>query len=133
MTFAEPMAERVVEIAYQGDGATVTNPYAFAGVEISKTGGDVVVTSVIAEPVKYRLSGSATAGSFKIYSDADYTLELNDVTLVNDDGAAINMQSKATATIRVSGDVQLDDAATYNTPSGEKEKGAVYCLSLIHI
>ena len=26
MTFAEPMAERVVEIAYQGDGATVTNP-----------------------------------------------------------------------------------------------------------
>ena len=127
MTFAEPMAERVVEIAYQGDGATVTNPYAFAGVEISKTGGDVVVTSVIAEPVKYRLSGSATAGSFKIYSDADYTLELNDVTLVNDDGAAINMQSKATATIRVSGDVQLDDAATYNTPSGEKEKGAVYC------
>ncbi|MGM9846062.1 MAG: carbohydrate-binding domain-containing protein [Muribaculaceae bacterium] len=129
MTFGEPMSERVVEIAYQGDDATVTNPYAFAGVDISKSGGDVVVTSVIASPVTYRLSGIATAGSFKIYSDADYTLELNGVVLANDDGAAINMQSKAAATISVSGDVQLDDAATYNTPAGEKEKGAVYCRS----
>ena len=127
MTFGELMSERVVDIAYHGDDATVTNPYAFAGVDISKSGGDVVVTSVIDAPVTYRLSGIATAGSFKIYSDADYTLELNGVTLVNDDGAAINMQSTAAATISVSGDVQLDDAATYNTPAGEKEKGAVYC------
>ncbi len=118
----------VVEIVYSGTDAAVVNPFAFEGVEISKAGGDVTVTSTIDREVEYRLSGTATEGSFKIYSESAITVSLDGVNLTNSDGAAINIQSKAAVSVVLEDGTtsSLVDGSKYSTPSGEDEKGCFF-------
>lgn len=49
--------------------------------------------------VQYRLTGSTTDGSFKIYSVEKYGLTLDGVSIANSDGAAINSQCKKKMTL----------------------------------
>jgi trimeric autotransporter adhesin len=107
---------RIISITYNGSTVVVVNPLAFEGVTVLVNGADVTVTSTLdSTDVTYRLAGNTSDGSFKIYSDHAFTLELNGVSITNADGSAINIQShKAVYTRLTDGTTNtLSDAANY--------------------
>lgn len=111
-----------VKITFNGTTATVEN--AVTGVTVTTSGADVTVTSTVAE-VAYEVTGSTTDGMLKIYSDKKYKLTLNGVSIKNNDGPAINIQSGKRAFIVLSGTNTLEDGATYAT-STEDQKGTFF-------
>ena len=119
---------KIVQITYQGNSVQVINPLAFEGVDVEMDGADVTVVATSLDPeVVYQLQGQTTAGSFKLYSESAYTLQLNGVSLVNPDGPAINIQAKQTGSVVVMGGTNniLADGASYADPplgaDGEEE------------
>lgn len=119
-------AQEVITINYNGTDAEIVNPYAFQGVSITKTGGDVVVNSTSTSELTYQLTGTASSGSFKIYSDTKFVLNLNSVNITNNDGAAINIQTGKKCTVNLTGSSALCDAASYTTVTGEDQKGCFF-------
>lgn len=119
-------ASTVVEVKYNGSDAEIINPFAFEGVTITKIGADVIVTSTSTSEITYLLTGTTTTGSFKVYSDKKFTLDMNNVSITNDDGAAINIQTGKKCTVNLIGTSTLVDAASYTTVSGEDQKGCFF-------
>jgi|GEM_PF-543342 len=119
-------AKTVVTVAYNGTDAVVVNPFAFEGVSVEKVGGDVIVRSTSLEELTYELSGSTTSGSFKIYSDTKFILNLNNASITNNDGAAINIQTGKKCTVNLIGTSTLTDAASYTAVTGEDQKGCFF-------
>ena len=115
-------AQNVVSVKYSGTDAAIVNPYAFEGVSVEKNGGDVIIRSTSSEELTYDLSGTTTSGSFKIYSDKKFILNLDNVSITNNDGAAINIQSGKKCTVNLVGTSSLTDASSYATVSGEDQK-----------
>ncbi|HEY1196566.1 carbohydrate-binding domain-containing protein [Flavobacterium sp.] len=111
-----------VKITYNGTTATVEN--AVTGVTVASSGADVTITSTVAE-VAYEVTGTTTDGMLKIYSDKKYKLTLNGVSIKNNDGPAINIQSGKRAFIVLSGTNTLEDGTTYAT-STEDQKGTFF-------
>lgn len=111
-----------VKITFNGTTARVEN--AVTGVTVTTSGADVTVTSTVAE-VAYEITGSTTDGMLKIYSDKKYKLTLNGVSIKNNDGPAINIQSGKRAFIVLSGTNILEDGAAYAT-STEDQKGTFF-------
>jgi len=109
-----------------GAAVSITNPLASAGVTVTESGGDVIVTST-ATGVEYQLSGTTTNGSLKVYSDKKFKMTLNGVAISNNDGPAINIQSSKRAFIVVADNTTntLADGAAYAT-STEDMKGAFF-------
>ena len=124
VTLGDP--ETVVTINYDGTDAEVVNPFAFEGVTVTKAGADVVVTSTSLNEITYQLTGTTTTGSFKIYSDTKFNLALNSVSITNDNGAAINIQTGKKCTVSLTGTSTLVDAASYSTVAGEDQKGCFF-------
>lgn len=117
-----------VTIVYSSGGATITNPYSAQGVTVTTSGADVIVESTISgTEINYVLQGSSSDGSLKIYSDYKFGLGLNGVDLINNDGPAINIQSKQVATVVLTGGTtnRLIDNNTYAT-STEDQKGTFF-------
>ena len=119
-------AQNVVSVKYSGTDAAIVNPYAFEGVSVEKNGGDVIIRSTSSEELTYDLSGTTTSGSFKIYSDKKFILNLDNVSITNNDGAAINIQSGKKCTVNLVGTSSLTDASSYATVSGEDQKGCFF-------
>lgn len=115
-----------VTIAF-GSTVTITNPLSAAGVTITESGGDVVITSTV-KAVEYILSGTTTSGSVKIYADNKFKLTLNGVSIVNNDGPAINIQSSKRAFVVLADNTtnSLTDAASYTAVGGEDMKAAFF-------
>lgn len=124
VTFGD--SETIVTINYDGDDAEIVNPFAFKGVTITKTGADVVVTSTSLSEITYQLTGTTATGSFKIYSDKKFQLDMNSVSITNDDGAAINIQTGKKCTVNLIGTSNLVDAGSYTSVSGEDQKGCFF-------
>ncbi len=133
MTFFDK--DNVVEINYNGTDASVVNPLAFAGVSITNVGADITVNSTSTTEVEYRLTGTATDGSFKIYSPTKFILSLNGVNITNADGAAINSQCKKKMTLKLADGTTnyLTDGSTYNTTDGEDMKGTLFSEGKIDV
>lgn len=119
-------ASSIVEINYNGTDAEIVNPFAFEGVTVTKTGADVVVTSTSINELSYKLTGTTTSGSFKIYSDTKFILDLNSVSITNNDGAAINIQTGKKCTVQLTGTSNLTDASSYVAVTGEDQKGCFF-------
>lgn len=119
-------ASSIVEIKYNGSDAEIINPFAFEGVEVTKNGADVIVTSTSTSEITYELTGTTTVGSFKVYSEKKIILNLNNASITNDDGAAINIQTGKKCTVNLIGTSTLIDAASYTTVSGEDQKGCFF-------
>lgn len=117
-----------IKISYGSDGVKVLNPKAFEGVTIAVDGDDVVVTSTTSEELEYVLSGASTDGMFKIYSDKKFKLTLNGLTLTNNDGPAINIQSgKKTTLTLADGTVNtIADGAKYTACGDEDMKATLF-------
>ena len=117
-----------IEISYGSDGVKVLNPKAFEGVNIAVDGDDVEVTSTTSEELEYVLSGASTDGMFKIYSDKKFKLTLNGLTLTNNDGPAINIQSgKKTTLTLADGTVNtIADGAKYTACGDEDMKATLF-------
>lgn len=111
-----------------GSAVTISNPLEGKGVSVAVDGANVVVTSTLSE-VSYTLSGSTSNGSFKIYSDKKFKLTLNGVSITNNSGPAINIQSSKSAFIELADNTSntLADGATYATaPNDEDMKGTLF-------
>lgn len=109
-------AMKSVFIHYDGDNVTVDNPLTAAGVAVSTTGGMVTVTSTsLVSHLNFVLSGSSTNGNFKIYSDSPFNVLLNNLSLTNPAGPALNSQSERQMNIiLVEGTINnLSDGTTY--------------------
>lgn len=119
-------ASSIVEVNYNGTDAEIVNPFAFEGVTVTKTGADVVVTSTSTQELTYQLTGTTTSGSFKVYSDKKFILNMNSVSITNDNGAAINIQSGKKCTVVLNGTSNLVDATSYTTVTGEDQKGCFF-------
>jgi hypothetical protein len=116
-----------VLITYDGDRATIVNPYAFEGLTITTDGADVTVNNTVEQKFTYRLTGTTTTGSFKVYSVYQQEIVLDNVSLTNDNGSAINVQGKkASISVKKGTESTLCDSKKYNTPEGEDEKGTIF-------
>jgi len=124
ITFGENSSTIVVN--YNGTMASVLNPLAFEGVDVVVNGADVVVYSTTeTRDINYLLTGTATDGTFKIYSEKRFNLLLNGVDLTNPDGSAINIQAdnKVSVALMDGTTNRLVDGTNYSTPpvNGEGE------------
>lgn len=110
-----------------GSSVTVTNPDE-SGISVSIDNNDVVVTST-SKNVIYKLEGETSNGMFKLYSDNKYAIFLDNVTLTNTDGPAINVQSKKRGFV-ISADNStntITDGSSYATAVNEEDqKGTIF-------
>jgi hypothetical protein len=117
-----------VIINYSSDKVNITNPYSNQGVSITVDGYCVTVSSTIKNTeINYILSGNCTNGMFKLYSDYNFGIVLNGVSIINTNGPAINIQSEKNGILYL---VPLTnnravDSKVYPS-STEDQKGAIY-------
>lgn len=125
--------DTIVIIFSNSDNATVNGASMEQSVSISGNGVTIVNNS--SKAINYHLSGTTSNGFLKIYSGKKQIIELDNVSITNTSGAAINVQgptdspSSGKATYFVlSGSNSLADGSSYtNTPSDEDEKAALFC------
>ncbi|MGF7080119.1 carbohydrate-binding domain-containing protein [Mucilaginibacter sp. UYCu711] len=109
-------------------GATATiSPAATTGVTITQSNGDVVINST-ATGVAFVVTGTTANGSVKVYSDKKFKLTLNNASITNLDGPAINIQSSKRAFIVVADGTTntLADGPTYTPFGSEDMKGTFF-------
>ena len=130
---ANTVFTQTVGVAFSTNGnAVVTGTDEDFTVTIS--GNDVTIVYAGEEYVMYELSGTTNDGFFKLYSAKKQGITLNDVSIINPNGAAINVQgptadpSKGKRTfIVLNGENALADGTTYtDTPATEDEKAAMF-------
>lgn len=123
------MLDPKVYVTFTETSAQIVNPYKELGVNVSVQGNDVIVTSTSSvSDINYVLSGSTTDGMFKIYSSIKFNLVLNGVSITNNDGPAINVQSskKITVTLPQGSTNILTDGVNYITIPNEDQKAAFF-------
>lgn len=118
--------DRTITITFNAGGTASVSGDANGIVSVS--GNHVIVDNTgTTEKVRYELSGSATDGSFKVYSNNKQAFVLNGLSLTNPNGAAINNQGKKRCFVVVNGTNTLADGSSYTaTPSDEDEKAAFF-------
>jgi hypothetical protein len=79
----------MITITYGGSDASVSGDYYGY---VSVKGNAVTVNNTGTENIVYKLTGSASNGSFKLYSEKKQAILLSDLTLTNPDGAVLNNQ-----------------------------------------
>lgn len=81
-----------IYIIYNGQQATIINPFASAGVTITDSSGHVTATSVYPDPdLKYNILGTTTNGSLNLTSTESVRLIMSQATITNPNGAAITL------------------------------------------
>ena len=94
---------------------------------VSVEGNKVTVNNTaFTDKVAYILTGSSSNGFFKTYSNNKQSFTLEDLTLTNPSGAAINNQGKKRCFVVLSRTNTLKDGSTYDTPAEEDEKAAFF-------
>lgn len=109
-----------------GSSMSVTNPLDGNGVSVTQSDGDVIIKST-AKNVEYVLSGTLTNGCVKVYSDYKLKMTLNGASITNNDGPALNIQSKKRIFIVLADNTEnkLVDGSSYSS-SDEDQKGALF-------
>lgn len=113
-----------VVVRYEGNQVQVSIPATVSGVTAQVNGAHVTLTSTnTTDELEYVLQGNSTAGSLLYYGDYKCKFYLNNLNLVSDQGAAIDIQcGKRIEMILQEGTVNsLQDAA------GGTQKAALNC------
>ena len=126
-------ADRTVTIVFSTSG-TASVSGTGSGVTATVNGNDVTITNSGDSKIMYILSGTTTDGFLKIYSGRKQSISLNNASITNSRGAAINVQGLAETPNKgkrvdliLNGNNMLHDGSTYSlTPSGEDEKAALF-------
>ena len=122
---------RVITITFNETGVkTTTLP---TGITATINGGHIVINSTLGK-IGYRVNGTCSNGSLKIYSDKKFQIMMQSLNLTNPQGPAINIQSGKTVylTLLTNSNNTLCDGAEYNAPTvgnnGEEEdqKGTLF-------
>ena len=106
---ATPQPGDAVTITYNGNTASIVNPYANDGVSVSSNGADVTVNAT-KTGVTYFVTGSSTNGSLAIYSNSAYELTLNTLNLTSNSTAAINLATENNVTLTLEGTSTIADS-----------------------
>ena len=117
-----------VSVTFSAAGASVSGFEDASGdFTVSTTGNHVTLTYKGTEPVLYKLSGTASDGSFKLYSEKKQALLLSGLSLTNPAGAAIDNQSGKRTYVILEGSNSLSDSASaaYST-TGDEDMKAVF-------
>lgn len=111
------------------DGETAKSENTVEGATVTVNGAHVTVNSA-EENVKYILKGTTDNGSFKVYSNSNVAIVLDNTYITNPAGAAINVQSAANTYIEMPENTEntLSDGETYNIPENESMKSCIYSL-----
>lgn len=115
-----------VTITYDGTNAAASGDTDAVSITTGDHPSDVIVSSEV-KGVRYILKGTTSDGSFKIYSEKKFALELNGVSITNPTGAAINNQGKRAFVILADGttnsltDGTVNSAGDYPDQSGSDE------------
>ena len=121
-----PQPGDAVTITYNGNTATVVNPYASDGVSVTGNGADITVNST-KSGVSYFVEGSSSNGSLTIYSNSNFNLTLSSLTLTSNTSAAINLASAVDVNLNCEGICTIADGA--NSPVN----GALYAAGNLTI
>lgn len=122
----------ITTITFNGNGdATVTG--VVSGDTINVSGGNVEVKAHN-KGETIRISGATSNGSLKIYSDKKFRLDLQNTSITNPDGVAINIQN-GNCFLVLTGTNTLSDneSATYTKPEGEDMKAVFFSEDDIRI
>lgn len=116
---------KVININFQGGTAEVNG--SVPGVMVQTSGAHVTVINM-SGPVKFVVNGATTDGSLKFYGDKRFQLMLNEVSIANPRGAAINNQgSKSMYVVVADGTVNnLQDGSEYTMVDEEDQKAALF-------
>ncbi len=116
---------RMITVTYSGSGASVTGDYYGY---VTTSGANVTVNNTGTENIIYKLTGSTTNGSFKLYSSKKQAILLSGVSITNQSGAAINNQSGKRTFVMVEGSNTLADgtSAAFSTSGDEDMKGVFF-------
>ncbi len=120
---------RLVTVEYSASGAVVSGYSAVADLmQVSVSGAHVTITYSGNEFVAYKLSGTSSNGSFKLYSTRKQALWLSSLTLTNPSGAPINNQSGKRTFVYLEGTNTLADgsSAAYSSTGDEDLKGVLF-------
>lgn len=123
-----------IAVEYSGTSATATITdtlgnalSAIDSLEVTVQGAGVTIRNLGHSTIHYTLSGSSTAGFFKLYSPARQEIELDKLTLTGSNGAAINNQSDKRTYIVLTGSNIIKDGGSYSsTPADEDERAAFF-------
>ena len=116
---------RKITITYStGGNAKVEGDY-YGYVTVD--GNDVTVNNTGTEYIVYELKGTTSDGFLKIYSSRRQALLLNNVSITNKSGSAMNNQCEKRTFVMTEGTNVLADGASYaDTPLSEDEKAAFF-------
>ena len=105
---------KVLTITYSETGITVT-PDIIDQVSYTITNKTHLVINSARSKMAYRVQGSCSNGSLKIYSEKKFQLAFNGLTLTNPKGPAVNIQSGKTVYVALTADKtnNLCDGETY--------------------
>lgn len=117
--------ELTVYVEFGSSSATISGDTGDA--TITSDGAHVTAT-IGKDNICFVLSGSSDDGSFKLYGDKRFMIELDGLTLSNPQGAAINSQCGKTMYLVLADGTEntLSDGTTYQTVGSEDMKGCVF-------
>lgn len=115
---------RMITVTFkEGEKADVTGDFHnFVSVDGNKV---TVQNTLNDEFIIYKLTGSTSNGYFKLYSGKKQAIMLSDVSITNQDGAAINNQSGKRTFIVVEGTNTLSDKPSASYDSGNEDMKSV--------
>jgi hypothetical protein len=111
LTFSGDMdTTQKVHITYAQNQVTVVNPYENQGVSITVNGSAVsIATTAGISDIEYLIDGTSDDGSLTMSSDLAAIFILDNLSLTNTAGAAIEITSTTTTIIKLVGDNILSD------------------------
>ncbi|MCC8039253.1 MAG: carbohydrate-binding domain-containing protein [Bacteroidales bacterium] len=124
-------SDGVVTVNFTSDGPKVDNPFAFEGLDVTIDGGHVTINYAGEEKLSYYVTGTTDDGQLKLYGAAQYTLTIENASITNQSGAAINIQNKKKGSINIKGSNLLVDSEEYVTPDDEKQNGCFFSTGTV--
>lgn len=107
-------------VTWDGQSATIQNPYSALGVEATSDSGHVTISSSADdEDLTFLLLGQSTNGSVTINSKTKFILGLSGLTLTNPEGPAILITSSSR------GIIHLADSSVISDGTANSNKGAL--------
>ena len=118
---------RLITVSFSTSGDAAVRGYAaIPEIKVSIEGNNVTVTNNTDEFIAYKLTGTTTNGSFKLYSKKKQALWLSDASITSTSGAAINNQSKKRTFVYVEGTNTLADSESASYSAGTEDMKAVF-------